>query len=324
MRPRMRDVGPKLAPLVMATLLLLTTAPAPARAAPEDLRTLYAANGLLERGLYDLALTEYDAFLASDPTPSDATTARYGRAVCLFRLGRTSEAGKALAPLADIRDFAFTQDALYLLAHCQVAEGQPAEAVDSLDRMLAMDQAHPSGPDARVLLIEALHRAAKHQRAMSEADRLLQSDRDEGRRSRANMFRGLAALESGKAADAAASFRAIVDSPDAGDLGTQARLLLAESLVAAAKDTEAERWFEEVIQRNEKDTLPCALYGLGALHFRADDTEASRRLLDRLLDEAEKAPEADAARLLRARIALRDGDLDRASALLARQGRTPP
>ncbi|MCA9311061.1 MAG: tetratricopeptide repeat protein [Phycisphaerales bacterium] len=303
----------RLACMLVAAVVLATGTPG--LAAPDDVKTLYAANGLLERGLYDLALSEYDTFLAGDPAPADALTASYGRAVCLFRLDNLEEADMALAALAREKDFEFEQDVLFLLAHCQVRRGEPGDAVTGLDRMLKGAGDHPSAPEARVLLVEALHRAGEHERVEREAERVLGSERDGARRNRVLLFRGLSALASDEPSDAAEHFRAIVDSGVEDGLAGQARLLLAESLVGADEDDDAARWFEDVIEREEDATLSRALYGLGAVRFRDDDMPGATKVLDRLLEDLPRSGEADAARLLRGRIALNASELDRAEDL---------
>src|SRR5687768_9406811 len=56
------------------------------------LREYLSGNGLLNRGLYDLAAEEYRKFLAAHPNHAKAPVARYGLGVALNRLGRNDEA----------------------------------------------------------------------------------------------------------------------------------------------------------------------------------------------------------------------------------------
>ena len=59
-------------------------------------RDYLSANGLLNRGMYELAATEYRKFLSANATHEKAPTARYGLAVALFRLNQFDEALKEL------------------------------------------------------------------------------------------------------------------------------------------------------------------------------------------------------------------------------------
>ncbi len=303
-------------PLGALCLVFIFSCWAVPRSASADDRLLYSANGMLERGLYDLAIDEYDAYLDTEPTGDDALTALYGRSVCLFRLGRLDEAASGLEHVVETEEFDFVQDALFLLAHCRVRGDQPDEAVEHLDRMLDLGSTHPSASEARMLLVESLYRAGRHQRAEREADRFLRDVTGSAGRHRILLFRGLAIMELDRPANAVESFEAIIEDDPDDALADQAMLLLAEALVADSREEEAETWFERVVEREHPAVMSRALYGLGALQFRSEAWDESSSTLDRLLDDMPKASEAPAARLLRGRIALEHNDLDEADRFL--------
>jgi len=77
--------------------------PAPEPHVPSAEDTLYAAAHAAHFDDRDAprALAAWDAYLAKAPAGRFAPEARYNRALCLVRLGRTSEAKAALAPFAD-------------------------------------------------------------------------------------------------------------------------------------------------------------------------------------------------------------------------------
>ena len=64
-----------------------------------SLRDYYSANGLLNRGLYDLAAAEYRKFLSKHEDHEKAPVARYGLAVSLFRMKQYDAAAQELEPL---------------------------------------------------------------------------------------------------------------------------------------------------------------------------------------------------------------------------------
>jgi len=69
--------------------------------APDSLALYRAAHRLHFAGQDPAgALAAWDAYLAADPEGAFALEARYNRALCLVRLGRTNEAREALAPFA--------------------------------------------------------------------------------------------------------------------------------------------------------------------------------------------------------------------------------
>ena len=80
-----------------AVVLTLCLAALPPSAVADDrskpaadqgaLRSYFSANGMLNRGLYQQAAAEYRTFLSQHEDHAKAPVARYGLAVCLYRLG---------------------------------------------------------------------------------------------------------------------------------------------------------------------------------------------------------------------------------------------
>ena len=78
------------------------------------LREYHSGNGLLNRGMHEMAAAEYRKFLGAYHNHDKAPTARYGLAVCLYHLGRHDEAVKELGKVSKIRDFAFAAELLLI------------------------------------------------------------------------------------------------------------------------------------------------------------------------------------------------------------------
>jgi hypothetical protein len=113
--PRMQVVAappatPKLRSAAMATVTATPTptptATATPTATPTDSLALFRNAHRLHFTAQDpaAALAAWDAYLREDPAGSLALEARYNRALCLVRLGRSHEAREALAPFADGRN----------------------------------------------------------------------------------------------------------------------------------------------------------------------------------------------------------------------------
>ncbi len=68
------------------------------------------------------AITAWDAYLAAYPSGRFALEARYNRALCLVRLGRTSEARAALAPFVEGTHGGYRQQEATALANALDAE----------------------------------------------------------------------------------------------------------------------------------------------------------------------------------------------------------
>ena len=92
---------------VLVLLLTVFAAPALAQSPGDELRDYLSANGLLNRGLYELAATEYRKFLSQHEEHAKAPIARYGLAVCLFRTEKYDEAIVELEQLHKQRRFEF-------------------------------------------------------------------------------------------------------------------------------------------------------------------------------------------------------------------------
>lgn len=116
---------------------------------------LLTANGLLERGLRELAAKEYRAFLADFPDHNDADTARYGLAVCLYQTGDLVGAIELLEALAQLDDFAFSTDVKVMLGQSLLAGNDPAGALAAIRGKPGVDSDHPLANQAALIAIES-------------------------------------------------------------------------------------------------------------------------------------------------------------------------
>ncbi|MEP0847580.1 MAG: tetratricopeptide repeat protein, partial [Phycisphaerae bacterium] len=131
------SLGPAPAPAAVQTAPVAPGGAGDASAADASAtRQLNAANGLLNRGLHELAAREYRAFLDANPTHARAPVARYGLAVCLYRAGDFAAATAELAQIPSRRDFEFAAEAIVMRGQCLVQLGRPGEAADVLVRLL--------------------------------------------------------------------------------------------------------------------------------------------------------------------------------------------
>jgi len=125
----------------------------------------YAANGLLARGLHELAAAEYRKFLEQHGGHEKSASARYGLAVCLFRLDRKDEAAAELAQLQSLSAFPFAPEVGTMLGQCHLAGQRYAPAVEAFERVVQSNADHALADDAAAGLCEALHRAGRFKEA---------------------------------------------------------------------------------------------------------------------------------------------------------------
>ena len=113
--------GTRLFSVLMVMLGLLFAAP---RAAAQDdggLEALNTANGLLNRGLHDLAAAEYAKFLEAHPQHEQANVARYGLAVCQLHAEHFADALKQIDQIELKPEFTFRAETLAMAGQCHLA-----------------------------------------------------------------------------------------------------------------------------------------------------------------------------------------------------------
>ncbi len=283
------------------------------------LRAYLTGNGLLNRGMYELAAAEYRGFLEASPQHEKAPLARYGLAVALFRTKDLGGAEEQLRTLTGLRGFEFEPEARIMLGQCQLAAGEHADAAESFGAVLKGHADHDLADDAAGLRVEALYRAGKHDEAVRAADDMAGTWPNSPLRARAELFAGSSLMAEAEYADAAARFEALLSRGGAeGEVGARATLLLAQSLHRAGKRDEARPRYEKVVQAGDARLVPDALLGLGSLHLEQGRPREAGQTLDRLLSQFEQSPLAGEARLRRARACFELGDYAKSAELLNR------
>ncbi|MBI5865770.1 MAG: tetratricopeptide repeat protein, partial [Planctomycetes bacterium] len=150
---------------LLLSMLMAWTAPIARAQSPttddDDLRGYHTANGLLSRGLNDLAADEYRRFLDAHPTHEKAPTARYGLAVSLFRSQKYAPALEEIGRIDAAAAFPFATESLALAGQCQLALQQWEQAAKRFESLLRRFPEHDLADDATGLLAEALYRNEK-------------------------------------------------------------------------------------------------------------------------------------------------------------------
>jgi len=296
------------------SLLLAATISAPTRAAPEDpaMRHFRTANGLLSRGLNELAVEEYETFLAETPEHEKAPVARYGLAVALRRLGRADEAGAALEHIADA-EFEFAADANLLLGQIRLGESRFAEAATALRRIVDAHSDHAQWGGAAALLVEALHRAGEYEDAVDASDRAVGRLPDDPMLHRARFFAALSDLALKKPRQAAQRLQALLEQDPALDLERRALLLHAQALHKAGEFDEAIGAYRAALDALDGALAADAASGLAELLRARGDLESAAEALDRLIALSSDESEAFAdAQFRRGRVAFDLGTYRRA------------
>lgn len=283
--------------------------PASSRARNDDAaRTLNTANGLLGRGLFDLAIPEYEKFLDAAPDHASAPIGHYGLAVCLQRLGRVDEALEHLDPLSQQTGFQFAAEVDLLIGTCRMSRGEYAEAVTSLRRMLRGFPEHASAADATAMLVESLSRADEHEQAAREARGFAQSWPDSPLRERTDTFLAVAEMNAGRDEQAQRVLEQSLTRFPSGALADQATLLLAQCRHRRGLLGEAADAYRAVVEHVRGPMAADALLGLGQIALGEGRLDEAAGSLDTLLRDHADAGCVPAAKLARARVSLEQGD----------------
>ena len=258
-----------------------------AMAAGEDsaaLREYYSGNGLLNRGMYELAVGEYRRFLEAHPDHDKAALARYGLAVSLFRMEDFTSAVEQLEALGTPDGFEYQAEALMITGQSRLTLGDPAGAARAFAQVLREHSGHELADEAAAMQAEALYDAQRYEEVERSCRLLAARWPDSPHRERAELFGGLAQMALGENAAAVGRFEGmIVQYPD-GDHADSVVLLLAQSLHRSGSVQRAMDRYREVVRRAGDAFVPDAMYGLAVLLHRTDRYAEAGALLDQLVE----------------------------------------
>ncbi len=290
--------------------LFLVATPVRGQSPDEDssvLRSYFAGNGFVNRGMYDLAAEEYRKFLSEHPSHEKAPIARYGLGVSLFRLQQYDDAIDALTQIAGQPGFAFGAEVWMILGQCQVAKQSYPEAVTALDQLLRSYPDHDLVDDALAIQAEAYYRDGQPQQVSMPAAMLVERFPDSPQRERAEMFWGLADMTMGDHASAATRFQAMTERFPGGQYADRTALLLAQSLHRSDQLAAAGDQYQRIIDAGRSPFMPDALYGLSLLMQQQDRPGQAVPLLDRFLQDYPDHTLRDDGRMLRGRVSFDQG-----------------
>ena len=279
-------------------------------------REYLAGNGLLQRGLYELAAAEYRAFLSHHPEHAKSSLARYGLGVCLFRLGKFDDALSEITPLLPDHRFEFAAEVATMCGQCHLAAGHYAEAADAFSRVVKNYASHDLADDAAAGCVEALYRAKRYKEAVKQADELAARWPGSPLLERSGYFCAASLIASGDDAAAAGRLQRVLEQFPRGTWSDQATLMLAQCLQRGRDPMAAAPHYRKLVAAKDGKLRPQALLGLAMVLAAANQAPDAAKLLDELLKQYPRDAAAGPARLERARLWLDAGTPDKAAALL--------
>ncbi len=272
---------------------------------------LHAANGLLQRGLYDLAAAEYESLLKKERPAAERMQARYGLGICRLRLGQADAAAEALSAPAASPTFAQRVEAAVLLAQARMAGGAFAEAAGGLAELLPGLKEHTLADEAGALLVECRFRAGDYARTRKAADAFLVQKWPAAHRARVRYFGALAAAQLGEWSDVR---KRLKDVPPDDEFGGPVILLLGQAHQALGDWPRAAVAFRRVLERPAPALHAEARLGLALALQQQERRDEALPLLKELL-----AQQPSAGIVVQARLALATIHIDRSEFAAARK-----
>ncbi len=284
------------------------------------LRSYLAGNGLLNRGLYDLAATEYRRFLSDHSDHDRAPLAQYGLGVCLFRTKQYAEAIEQLTPVAAASDFEFAAEVATMLGQSHLALKQYEPAAKFFQAGARKHPKHALADEAAVGATESLYLLGRYGEAAGWATRFGSQWPDSPNRPRAEFFGGLAEMAREGYEAASKLFAGVLELDPDGPFADQSCLFLAQCYEQGQSSQPAIRQYQALLQRKKTKYAPEALYGLGVLHRQRGERKEAALVLDTLLDRFGQSKIVPRAALLRGRVAFEQEAFEAAAGFFQKAG----
>ncbi|MEM0982766.1 MAG: tetratricopeptide repeat protein [Planctomycetota bacterium] len=244
---------------------------------------LQTGNGLLQRGLNDLAATEYRAVLADDDADRETRrSAAYGLGLAIFREGEFNEAFTALEDVPET-GFRFSADAALLRGHCLYQTRNFEDAAAAYGVLLRRHGDHRSTGQAAAMAVESLVLAGEFGQARRTAsEHGEKTDRGSASWQRLRLFEATAAASESDHGEAAQTFDSILRNDPSEPIAAIASLRRAQSLHALGERDDAREAFEYALETSTDATRADALLGLATVLRELGETDTAIARLDEL------------------------------------------
>jgi len=233
--------------MLASVLCACTLAFAPVQGEADDQYNFIV--GLAERGRNDMVVKEAARFLEDYPRHAKVPLARYRLATAYFDLSKFGESRQHLSQLRGDEDFEFAAEVAFRLGQCELERDEHAAAAKAFeavvqmgagylrtpatfllgesrfraddfegaetlyDRVLRSEDAGDYAPDAAHGLAWCAWRRGNHDQAVLRCRRFLEGWPDDPRSGEMHFLTGESQLESGRAAEALASYELVPAGP---------------------------------------------------------------------------------------------------------------
>lgn len=263
--------------LIAALISLAVTVEVCAAAEGSDpaLDKFYNANALCRRGLYPLAIKDFEAFLSAHPKHEKVPQAQWGLAICYYSSGEMAKAAPLFEKLvgnAHVTD----QEQLHNLWGSSLVElGKCAEAVKAFEWTLSRGKTAARKADALAGLTQAHSLLKDWAAAARTGDELVKLAPDSPYADLVRYQAAVARLNLDQHADAIRAFEGLIASSKNAEIVHQSVFRAAECLVKLKKPADAIQMYETAATTRTGEYSELACFNLGLLQFETGDYAAA-------------------------------------------------
>lgn len=289
-----------------------------------DEKAYRAGIGLANKGANEAAIVELQKYLGSDTPGANVATAQYTLGVCLARVGKYADAGRALDRVVELADFAFRSDARLLRAQCASAMGQDAEAAAMLRKLLKETPSFERLDQAALLYAESQYRAGKYAAVRNATQDFASRWPASELKDRAEYIGALAQLGGGDPAGAEARLTELAKRSGDGPLAGGVSLALAQCAEARGDAVSARAAFERAVSVGDATVKLEAGLGAARTARNAGDVASARAALAKLDGGAWTPEQRTQIDLERGALMLREGKVAEAVGAFEKIAREGP
>ena len=289
--------------IAVALLLLASLLPSSRAAEPKPdaaTKLLYSANGLFNRGLYELAAEEYQKFLKAHPNHAGADQARYALGISLHNLNKPREAAAEFERLTRKTNFKHAAEVHALLGQARLALGEHDAAAKAFRWVLDNRADSDMADDAVAGLAETALARENWQEAAKEYERLLEKWAESPLAERARFQAAIARFRLGEYEPAREHLETFLKTYRDSPLAQQAHVLIGDTWRETGKPDRAILHYDAA-RRMEGEFRNEALLGLAIAQFQMGQFDAGRKTAEALRKAAPESPLLRTAELYRAR-----------------------
>jgi len=231
-------------------------------------KKLAAAGGLFHQGLFKLAAADYAEFIERYPKHADVTAARYGLAICRYRLKQYDVAAKELVLVVADNKFKQGDQALAVLGHCQLNLESYDKALASFDDLIKRFPESQYAESVELNRAQTLYMLKKFAPSRDACEAFLKNRTESPSRPTAQYFLALSLKELNEYAKAAAAIDELLKTPNC-PFEVDALLLLGQCRQNLKQLDKAEATYRRMIKASPPDRQMDAMYSLAVVLYEA-------------------------------------------------------